>query len=171
MSALHAATVAASTPPRNRLSVFVTPAPDPSSGRAPAHLVFALRADNALVARVARDRVEAWLTRQSWPAEESHDIVYAVSEAVTNVCEHAYHRQQVGTVEIEAHVEHPTQQTRRVQVAVTDEGLWQQRAVRPFTRGRGLRVIRTLMEGVRLRRGTHSEPGTSVLLTSPPVPS
>jgi anti-sigma regulatory factor (Ser/Thr protein kinase) len=148
----------------------VTPEPDPSSGREPARLVFALRADNALVARVARDRVEAWLARQRWPVEESHDIVYAVSEAVTNVCEHAYHRQNVGTVEVEAHVEHPTAQTRRVQVAVTDEGLWQQRAVRPFTRGRGLRVIRTLMAGVRLRRGTNSEPGTSLLLTSPPVP-
>jgi anti-sigma regulatory factor (Ser/Thr protein kinase) len=132
--------------------------------------MFALRADNASVASMARDRLAAWLARHRWPVEESHDIVYAVSEAVTNVCEHAYHRQDVGTVEVEAHVEHPTAQTRRVQVAVTDEGLWQQRAVRPFTRGRGLRVIRTLMAGVRLRRGTNSEPGTSLLLTSPPVP-
>ena len=71
---------------------------DHSSGR----LKFALRADNASVACMARERVEAWLVRQRWPAEESHDIVYAVSEAVTNVCEHAYHLQQAGTVEVTA---------------------------------------------------------------------
>ena len=52
--------------------------------------MFALRADNASVVSMARDRVAAWLAGHRWPAEESHDIVYAVSEAVTNVCEHAY---------------------------------------------------------------------------------
>jgi anti-sigma regulatory factor (Ser/Thr protein kinase) len=133
--------------------------------------VFALRADNASVARMARDRIGAWLARQRWPAEESHDIVYAVSEAVTNVCEHAYHLQEAGTVEVAAHVEHPTAQTRRVRVRVTDEGLWQHRAIRPVTRGRGLRVIKALMAGVRLRHGTDAAPGTSLILTSPPVPS
>ncbi len=133
--------------------------------------MFALRADNASVARMARERVEVWLARQCWPAEESHDIVYAVSEAVTNVCEHAYPRQQAGTVEVIARVEHPTAHTRRVCVAVTDEGRWQHRATRPITRGRGLRVIRALMAGVRLRRGTDAAPGTSLVLTSPPVPS
>jgi serine/threonine-protein kinase RsbW len=144
---------------------------DHRSGRPPTRLVFALRADNASVARMARDRVGAWLARHRWPAEESHDIVYAVSEAVTNVCEHAYLRQDAGTVEIAAHVEHPTAQTRQVRVAVTDEGHWQHRAVRPVTRGHGLRVIQALMAGVRLRRGTDTEPGTALVLTSPPVPS
>jgi serine/threonine-protein kinase RsbW len=120
---------------------------------------------------MARDRVDAWLVRHRWPAEESHDIVYAVSEAVSNVCEHAYHRQEAGTVEVTADVEHPTAQTRRVRVAVTDEGRWHQRATRSFTRGRGLRVIRAMMAGVRLRRGTDATPGTSLVLTSPPVPS
>jgi anti-sigma regulatory factor (Ser/Thr protein kinase) len=134
-------------------------------------LVFALRADNASVASMARDRVAAWLARHRWPAEESHDIVYAVSEAVTNVCEHAYERHESGTVEITARVEHPTAQTRRVRVSVIDEGRWQDRATRPFTRGRGLRVIRALMAGVRLRRGTSTSPGTSLVLTSPSVPA
>ncbi len=156
---------------RKRLSVYVTRESDHCSGRPSARLKFALRADNASVACMARERMEAWLVRQRWPAEESHDIVYAVSEAVTNVCEHAYHLQQAGTVEITADIEHPTAQTRRVRVAVTDEGRWQHRVARPFTRGRGLRVIRALMAGVRLRRGTDAEPGTSLVLTSPPVPS
>ena len=109
--------------------------------------MFALRADNASVVSMARDRVAAWLVGHRWPAEESHDIVYAVSEAVTNVCEHAYHRQEAGTVEITAHVENPTAETRRVRVSVIDEGRWQHRATRPFSRGRGLRVIRALMAG------------------------
>ena len=64
--------------------------------------MFALRADNASVAGMARDRVGAWLVRHRWPTEESHDIVYAVSEAVTNVCEHAYERHEAGTVEVTA---------------------------------------------------------------------
>ena len=145
--------------------------PDQNSGRAPARLVFALRADNASVASMARDRIAAWLDRQRWPAEESHDIVYAVSEAVTNVCEHAYERHEAGTVEITARVEHPTAQTRRVRVSVIDEGRWQHRAARPFTRGRGLRVIRALMARVRVRRGTTALPGTSLVLTSPSVPA
>ena len=67
----------------NRLSVYVTREPDQLPGRAPARLMFALRADNASVVSMARDRVAAWLDRHRWPAEESHDIVYAVSEAVT----------------------------------------------------------------------------------------
>ena len=133
--------------------------------------MFAVRADNASVVSMARDRVAAWLAGNRWPAEESHDIVYAVSEAVSNVCEHAYHRREAGTVEITARVEHLTEQTRRVQVSVIDEGRWQHRATRPFTRGRGLRVIRALMAGVRLRRGTENQPGTLLVLTSPPVPS
>jgi anti-sigma regulatory factor (Ser/Thr protein kinase) len=133
--------------------------------------MFALRADNASVVSMARDRVAAWLAGHRWPAEESHDIVYAVSEAVTNVCEHAYDRQEAGTVEITAHVENPTAGTRRVRVSVIDEGRWQHRAARPFSRGRGMRVIRALMAGVRLRRGTATRPGTSLVLTSPPVPS
>jgi len=120
---------------------------------------------------MSRDRVAAWLVRNRLPADESHDIIYAVSEAVTNVCEHAYDRREAGTVEITAHVEHPTAQTRRVRVSVIDEGRWQHRATRPFARGRGLRVIRALMAGVRLRRGTDTRPGTSLVLTSPPVPS
>ena len=133
--------------------------------------MFALRADNASVVSMARDRVAAWLVGHRWPAEESHDIVYAVSEAVTNVCEHAYQREEAGTVEITAHVENPTADTRRVRVSVIDEGRWQHRATRPFSRGRGLRVIRALMAGVRLRRGSAAAPGTSLVLTSPSVPA
>ena len=62
-------------------------------------------------------------------------------------------------------------QTRRVRVSVIDEGRWQHRATRPFSRGRGLRVIRALMAGVRLRRGSAAAPGTSLVLTSPSVPA
>lgn len=133
--------------------------------------MFALRADNASVARLARDRIGAWLDRHCWPSEESHDIVYAVSEAVSNVCEHAYHRREAGTVEVSACVEHPTEQTRRVRVAVIDEGRWQHRINQGGVRGRGLRVIQALMAGVRLRQGTDIAPGTSLVLTSPSVPS
>ena len=122
-------------------------------------------------AAAARERVEAWLARLRWPTEESHDIVYAVSEAVSNACEHAYHRRASGTVRVNAHVEHPTAQTRQVRVDVIDEGRWRPRATRPFTRGRGLRVIRALMASVQVRRGTDSRPGTLLELTSPPVPA
>src|SRR3954453_14326711 len=133
--------------------------------------MFALRADNASVVSMARDRVAAWLAGHRWPTEESHDIVYAVSEAVTNVCEHAYDRQEAGTVEITAHVENPTAETRRVRVSVIDEGRWQHRATRPFSRGRGLRVIRALMAGVRLRRGRAAAPGAALLPPRPPPPA
>lgn len=41
-------------------------------------------------ASIARDRVRAWLARHDWPDDQTHDLVYAVSEAVTNAAEHAF---------------------------------------------------------------------------------
>jgi anti-sigma regulatory factor (Ser/Thr protein kinase) len=126
----------ASTPARNRLPVLVTRELDHSASRPPTRLVFALPADDASVAHMARERIGTWLARHRWPAEESHDIVYAVSEAVTNVCEHAYGRQEAGPVEVTAYVEHPTAQTRRIRVAVTDKGRWRPRELPPDPRPR-----------------------------------
>ena len=134
--------------------------------------MFALRADNASVASMARDRVAAWLARHRWPAEESHDIVYAVSEAVTNVCEHAYDRQEAGTVEVTARVEHPTAETRRVRVVGDRRGALAAPGdppvhARPRPAGDpGADGGRPAAAG---QRGT--QPGTSLVLTSPSVPA
>jgi hypothetical protein len=40
-------------------------------------------------ASVARDRVSRWLRGAGWPPEPLEEVVYAVSEAVSNAIEHA----------------------------------------------------------------------------------
>ena len=134
--------------------------------------MFALRADNASVVSMARDRVAAWLAGHRWPAEESHDIVYAVSEAVTNVCEHAYDRQEAGTVEITAHVEHPTARDaagagvgdRRGALAAPGD---------PPVLARPRPAGDPRADGGRpaARVAARPAPGTSLVLTSPSVPA
>ena len=54
---------------------------------------------------VARHQVRRWLAASAWPADQLPDIVLALSEAVTNAAEHAYHDRPPGMIELHGDIE------------------------------------------------------------------
>jgi serine/threonine-protein kinase RsbW len=147
-------------------------APRPVSG-APASLAFVLPAELA-APWLARNRLRTWLVEElAWPAELVDDVEYAVSEAVSNVAEHAYaHDVHRGTVEVHALVEEIHGGPRRLRISISDAGRWQPVDPDPALRGRGLFMMNSLMDEVMIQRGEGpGARGTEVVLLSPPAPS
>jgi anti-sigma regulatory factor (Ser/Thr protein kinase) len=115
----------------------------------------------------ARRLLRSWLAQRSVGAGDAADILLAQSEACANA------------------VEHPTRQGRRAFVlaavlgrdelilSVRDFGGWQEADARDPVRGRGLGLIRSVMDGVELHRGAS---GTEVVMRrvlaqpAPPAP-
>jgi serine phosphatase RsbU (regulator of sigma subunit)/anti-sigma regulatory factor (Ser/Thr protein kinase)/CHASE1-domain containing sensor protein len=99
--------------------------------------------------RPIRAALRMWLARAGAPTDVVADIVLASGEALANSIEHAYEGQpRGGTISLEARLESP----RDVVVRVTDEGAW--REPRPtLDRGRGLTVMRAVMDDVELAPG------------------
>ncbi len=85
-----------------------------------------------------RSLLRRWLRHVSGSEQEIAEVVTACGEAATNAIEHA----GVGTpFEVSGEVE-----GRRVEIAVRDQGAW--RAPRDGDRGRGLSLMRALMDTV-----------------------
>ncbi len=103
----------------------------------------------ATVRRVLR----RWLYARGASEDEAFDITVAAQEACANAVEHAYGPGR-RSFEIEA-----TCQDGTVRVTVRDEGRW--RPPRGTNRGRGVPLMRALMETVEIR---HEEAGTVVVL-------
>jgi serine/threonine-protein kinase RsbW len=122
-------------------------------------------------ASVARDRVCRWLRRAGWPAEPLEEVVYAVSEAVSNAIEHAYPPDSEGIVEVTGWMSTLATGQRRTLVRVRDHGRWRPIPLADEGRRRGIPLMRAVMDTVVICRG---EPpittGTDVLLISRPVP-
>ena len=89
-----------------------------------------------------REQVRVWLGRQQVGARYVEDITLACSEAAANAMEHAYGSRE-GPVQVNARRE-----SDRVLVNVSDHGRW--RPPREHERGRGLRVIESLMDAVEV---------------------
>lgn len=104
-----------------------------------------------------------WLHGLAWPEAERNDVILAVSEACTNSVEHAYVVGDDGEVEVTARLVLDPD-GRRVAIKVRDWGRWRTGSTE---RGRGLVLIRECMDNVRVR---HDDQGTSVLMSSRPVP-
>ncbi|HLH15315.1 MAG TPA: ATP-binding protein, partial [Solirubrobacteraceae bacterium] len=101
-----------------------------------------------------RSTLGRWLASEGVAENELFDITLATSEAAANAVEHAYRAEQATflvSCEHEAH---------SVRVAVRDRGRW--RDARSYGRGRGLSIMRALMDTVEIERG---EDGTTVVLT------
>jgi anti-sigma regulatory factor (Ser/Thr protein kinase) len=124
------------------------------------------------------------LTALGWPAAAVEDVVFAVSEAVSNCTEHAYPGGVPDpVVEIDAVVEpapaeedpratgaeHEQRTGQRLTVEVRDHGTWRAVPPDPGHRGRGVRMMVALMNDVVIRRGDAGRPGTEVVLVSPTV--
>jgi anti-sigma regulatory factor (Ser/Thr protein kinase) len=101
-----------------------------------------------------RRAIARWLASQGCGEDERSDIALAASEAASNAIEHAYGASEASfkvRAERDADV---------IRVVVSDMGRW--RKSRPYGRGRGLTVMRGLMDSVTV--DTDSS-GTKVTLT------
>jgi PAS domain S-box-containing protein len=89
-----------------------------------------------------REEMRVWLGRHGVGAKPAEDVVLAASEAAANAMEHAYGSRE-GPVEL--HGRHDRDQ---VVVSVCDFGRW--RPPREDERGRGLGVIKAMMDRVEI---------------------
>ena len=94
-----------------------------------------------------------WLMPRGIGEQEAYDIIVAAQEACANAIEHAY---GPGRAEFEVHAAYADG---RVTITVIDHGQW--RAPRGANRGRGLRLMETLMDSAEVE---HTESGTTVTL-------
>ena len=101
-----------------------------------------------------RHLLRRWLRGHGVTADEAYDIVVASQEACANAVEHAYGPGGEGFV-LDAQLDDGV-----VRISVRDFGRW--RATRSQGRGRGLAMMRGLMDDVDVRRGTA---GSEVVLT------
>jgi len=105
---------------------------------------------------VLRGRLEDWLTAIGASDSDIASIEIGVLEAVTNAVEHAYHAHPAPR-----RVEAALDEQGRACVTVLDNGRWQQPAVDPGRRGRGLLMMRACMDTVEVETAAT---GTAVLL-------
>jgi anti-sigma regulatory factor (Ser/Thr protein kinase) len=124
-------------------------------------LELTLDADPATLTGLRRT-LGRWLIGQGASAEELFSITLAASEAAANAVEHAYGaRRDTFTVLCE-------REGADVRVTIRDSGRWRER--RPYGRGRGLAIIRAMVDIAEVERG---EDGTTVTLVkhlSEPAP-
>jgi anti-sigma regulatory factor (Ser/Thr protein kinase) len=100
-----------------------------------------------------RPLLRRWLARHGAGDEEIYDITVAVQEASANAVEHAY-APGAATFDVEARVESGI-----VTFEISDRGRW--REPRGTHRGRGITMMRALMESVDVN---HDDHGTKVVL-------
>jgi phosphoserine phosphatase RsbU/P len=119
---------------------------------------------------LVRAELKRWLTARAWPDEDREDLEFAVSEAVSNAAEHAY-RPDASAKEPEPVVAVVVMELidpdgRRAKAIVDDVGVWRSAPPSQEFRGRGLRMIDTLMESCEVNQ---SSAGTRVTMLSRPV--
>jgi serine phosphatase RsbU (regulator of sigma subunit)/anti-sigma regulatory factor (Ser/Thr protein kinase) len=101
-----------------------------------------------------RNTLGRWLRAAGANENELFDITLSVSEAATNAIEHAYGAREANFA---VRCEHNGQQ---VAVTVRDLGRW--RTTRPHGGGRGLEIIRSLADSVKI---SSDQEGTIVTIT------
>ena len=113
----------------------------------------------------ARRAVTGWLAKVCGRAalcDVADDLVFAVSEAVTNCVDHAYRGRAPGDIRVEGSLSAPPGAPRAVTVAVSDDGAWSEPDRDPGFRGRGLSMIRSSVTSLNLAAGRC---GTTLTMT------
>ena len=120
-----------------------------------------------------RRRLGAWLADLGMGEQDRVGVMVAVGEACANAAEHAYRGTEPGPMSVSAHVDLDGVLT----VTVRDEGHWRPPDRDPGDRGRGLLIMRQLVDtvtfdeqprgttvtlGVRLRRSPDIDPDNPV---------
>lgn len=93
----------------------------------------------------ARQTLRRWLREAGADAQEIHDVVLACGEACANAIQHAYGARE-GYVEV-----HLDMDQGEVRVTVRDSGSW--RSTAPPGGGRGMELMRGMMDEVAVERG------------------
>ena len=106
-----------------------------------------------------RRRLGSWLSALGMGEEDSVGVMVAVGEACANAAEHAYRGSDPGPMSVTAHVDADGVLT----VTVRDEGTWRRPDQDPGDRGRGLLIMRQLVDDVVLHE---DRSGTAVTLTT-----
>jgi anti-anti-sigma factor len=104
-----------------------------------------------------RRRLGTWLAGLGMGEQDRVGVMVAVGEACANAAEHAYRDAEPGSMSVTADVDVDGQLT----VAVRDQGSWRPPDRDPGDRGRGLLIMRQLVDGVTLAE----EHGTTVTLS------
>jgi anti-sigma regulatory factor (Ser/Thr protein kinase) len=105
-----------------------------------------------------RRRLSSWLSGLGMGEQDRVGVMVAVGEACANAAEHAYRGSEPGPMSVTARVDVDGILT----VTVRDEGTWHPPNRDPGDRGRGLLIMRQLVDGVLLEEGTR---GTTVTLS------
>lgn len=100
-----------------------------------------------------RQVLRRWLCERGIGDDEAYDVVAACGEACANAIEHAY---RPGQHSFEVHA---VEQDGRIRIEVRDRGRW--REARGVNRGRGLPMMRALMDAVVVE---DADDGTRVVL-------
>jgi anti-anti-sigma factor len=116
-----------------------------------------LTADPAALPGVRR-RLSNWLTVLGMGEQDRVGVMVAVGEACANAAEHAYRGSEPGPMWVTARVDVDGVLT----VTVRDEGTWRPPNRDPGDRGRGLLIMRQLVDGVVLEEEAK---GTTVTLS------
>ena len=103
-------------------------------------------ADPMQIARLRKD-LRGWLTAHAVDTDTANAVLLACSEAVANAIEHGYRDDPFGIVDVAA-----TVTPEAVEIRVADRGAWRPARTDTF-RGRGLQLIRQLMDQVAVDRG------------------
>jgi anti-anti-sigma factor len=104
-----------------------------------------------------RRRLGAWLTALGMGEQDRVGVMVAVGEACANAAEHAYKGVEPGPMSVTAAVDVDGLLT----VTVRDRGTWRPPDRDPGDRGRGLLIMRQLVDGVTLEEGL----GTTVTMS------
>jgi anti-anti-sigma factor len=105
-----------------------------------------------------RRRLGAWLAALGMGEQDRVGVMVAVGEACANAAEHAYRGSEPGPMSVTAHVDVDGVLT----VVVRDEGTWRPPDRDPGDRGRGLLIMRQLVDTVMFEE---EERGTTVTLS------
>ena len=106
---------------------------------------------------VMRRKMNAWLGGLGMGEQDRVGVMVAVGEACANAAEHAYRDSAPGGMHLSAEVDVDGVLT----VVVRDEGSWRPPSRDPGDRGRGLLIMRQLVDRMQLR----GEVGTTVTLS------